>query len=250
MHSIVDRDFLSSRWGYGIVSHGWKGSILSSEQPMNIQNPPRPPATAPRRAAASPRRTPKGRQVDPQALDEVQALLGDRPRRRDLLIEHLHLIQDKYGHLSARASRRARRRDEAGADRGLRGRDLLRAFRCGEGRRDAAAAGHRARLRLPVLRDGGRRTVCCTTCRRRSAPDVRVVRAPCMGACDHAPVCAVGHVQVIQRDAEASVTAVASAHDACACADSPAPISSTIMAAGGYRAARRMPRPASARATT
>ena len=60
-----------------------------------------------------PRRTPKGRQVDPQALDEVRALLGDRPRRRDLLIEHLHLIQDEYGYISGRASRRARRRDEA-----------------------------------------------------------------------------------------------------------------------------------------
>src|SRR6201986_2219083 len=48
-----------------------------------------------------PRRTPKGRQVDPQALDDVRALILDRPRRRDLLIEHLHLIQDKYGHLSA-----------------------------------------------------------------------------------------------------------------------------------------------------
>ena len=44
---------------------------------------------------------PKGRQVDPAALEEVQGLLGDRPRRRDLLIEHLHLIQDRYGHLSA-----------------------------------------------------------------------------------------------------------------------------------------------------
>src|SRR5947209_7197922 len=39
---------------------------------------------------------PKGRVVDPRALDEVRALLGDRPRRRDLLIEHLHLIQDRY----------------------------------------------------------------------------------------------------------------------------------------------------------
>ena len=48
-----------------------------------------------------PPRTPKGRQVDPQALDEVRALLTDRSRRRDLLIEHLHLIQDHYGHLSA-----------------------------------------------------------------------------------------------------------------------------------------------------
>src|SRR3974390_552571 len=48
-----------------------------------------------------PPRTPKGRQVQPKALEEVLALLTDRPRRRDLLIEHLHLIQDHYGHLSA-----------------------------------------------------------------------------------------------------------------------------------------------------
>ena len=48
-----------------------------------------------------PARTPKGRQVDPRALDEVRALLGDRPRERALLIEHLHLIQDRYGQLSA-----------------------------------------------------------------------------------------------------------------------------------------------------
>src|SRR6185295_20107548 len=44
---------------------------------------------------------PKGRQIEPQALTEVQALLGELPRRRDLLIEHLHLIQDRYGYLSA-----------------------------------------------------------------------------------------------------------------------------------------------------
>jgi len=47
------------------------------------------------------RPTPKGRRVDPQALQEVRALLGKAPRRRDLLIEHLHRIQDEYGHLSA-----------------------------------------------------------------------------------------------------------------------------------------------------
>src|SRR5688572_13760801 len=47
------------------------------------------------------RSTPKGRQVDPKALQEVQALLGAEPRRADLLIEHLHKIQDRYGHLSA-----------------------------------------------------------------------------------------------------------------------------------------------------
>ena len=43
----------------------------------------------------------KGRQLTDQAWEDVRALLGDRPRRADLLIEHLHLIQDEYGHLSA-----------------------------------------------------------------------------------------------------------------------------------------------------
>ena len=47
------------------------------------------------------RPTPKGRVVDPKAAAEVQALLGDAPRRRDLLIEHLHKINDKFGHLPA-----------------------------------------------------------------------------------------------------------------------------------------------------
>src|SRR5665213_4603089 len=45
--------------------------------------------------------TPKGRQIDPTAGHEIELLLGDRPRRRDLLIEHLHLIQDKYHQISA-----------------------------------------------------------------------------------------------------------------------------------------------------
>src|SRR3954467_5705836 len=44
---------------------------------------------------------PKGRPVDAKAVDEGRALLKDEPRRRDLLIEHLHKINDRYGHLSA-----------------------------------------------------------------------------------------------------------------------------------------------------
>ena len=47
------------------------------------------------------RRTPKGRQVEDEALSEVKSLLANRPRQKDLLIEFLHLIQDKYGYLSA-----------------------------------------------------------------------------------------------------------------------------------------------------
>ena len=47
------------------------------------------------------RRTPKGRQFEDEALSEVKSLLANRPRQKDLLIEFLHLIQDKYGYLSA-----------------------------------------------------------------------------------------------------------------------------------------------------
>ncbi|HUC66344.1 MAG TPA: NAD(P)H-dependent oxidoreductase subunit E, partial [Stellaceae bacterium] len=63
-------------------------------------NPPRSihPGAGRRRG----RNLPKGRQVEPAALAEVQALLGDQPRRRDLLIEFLHLLQDNYHCLHAR----------------------------------------------------------------------------------------------------------------------------------------------------
>ena len=37
----------------------------------------------------------------PQALEDVRQLLGTASRQRDLLIEHLHRIQDRFGHLSA-----------------------------------------------------------------------------------------------------------------------------------------------------
>jgi len=48
------------------------------------------------------RMAPKGRPIDLKALEEVRALLGEAPRRRDLLIEHLHKIQDAYKYISAK----------------------------------------------------------------------------------------------------------------------------------------------------
>ncbi len=45
---------------------------------------------------------PKGHAVDLVALEEVRVLLADEPRRRDLLIEHLHKIQDHFRHVSSR----------------------------------------------------------------------------------------------------------------------------------------------------
>src|SRR5487761_916702 len=70
---------------------------------MSLTEPPStlPPEQRGGTGRRRPPRTPKGRQVDPRALEEVRALLGDCERRRDLLIEHLHLLQDRYGHLSA-----------------------------------------------------------------------------------------------------------------------------------------------------
>ena len=94
--------------------------------------------------------TPKGRQVDPTAAHEIEHLLGDRPRRRDLLIEHLHLIQDKYQPDLGGASRGACRRDEAVVRRGVRDRDLLCAFRRREGRRARHPAADHPRLRFSL----------------------------------------------------------------------------------------------------
>ena len=76
---------------------------------MSLTEPPPtvPPAQRGRAGRRRPPRTPKGRQVDPQAVADIEALLTDRPRRRDLLIEHLHLIQDQYGYHLGRASCRA-----------------------------------------------------------------------------------------------------------------------------------------------
>ena len=63
----------------------------------------KPPEQTPGRHPA-PRRgrvEPKGRQVAPAALDTIAALLAGQPLRRDLLIEYLHAIQDRYGEISA-----------------------------------------------------------------------------------------------------------------------------------------------------
>jgi formate dehydrogenase beta subunit len=138
------------------------------------------------------RNFPKGRQVDPSALAEIEELLGTRSRQRDLLIEHLHLVQDKYGCLHAR---------------------------------HLAALAHAMRLALvevyevasfyahfDIVMDGETAPPALTvrvcdslTCSllgaqtllaelpQRLGKGVRVVRAPCMGGCHNAPVTAIGH---------------------------------------------------------
>jgi formate dehydrogenase len=149
----------------------------------------RHPGAGKRRAA----RHPKGRQVEEQALVEVQALLGDRPRRRDLLIEHLHLIQDRYGCLSA-----------------------AHLAALGQEMRLPQAAVYEAATfyaHFDVVREDevppppltirvcdsltcemmGARRLMAALQGQHDPGRVRVVRAPCMGHCDVAPVAEVGH---------------------------------------------------------
>ena len=42
---------------------------------------------------------PKGRNIDENAVIEVNSLINKLPVKRDLLIEYLHLIQDKHRQL-------------------------------------------------------------------------------------------------------------------------------------------------------
>ncbi|MBZ0128154.1 MAG: NAD(P)H-dependent oxidoreductase subunit E [Rhodobacteraceae bacterium] len=140
--------------------------------------------------------TPKGRQLDEAALAEVQVLLGHQPRRRDLLIEFLHLIQDTYGHLSAahlRALAEEMKLPQAEVyevasfyahfdivREGEAAPPALTIRVCDSLSCEIAGAG----ALMQALQDG------------LDPGEVRVLRAPCMGRCDTAPVAEVGHNHV------------------------------------------------------
>ena len=139
------------------------------------------------------RPTPKGRQLDDTAWAEVQQLLGTRPRRRDLLIEHLHLIQDRFGclsaaHLVALAEEMhlsqaevyevatfyahfdvVKEHDAPPPELTIRVCDSLSC--------EMAGAQHL----MAALKDN------------LDPAKIRVLRAPCMGRCDTAPVLEIGH---------------------------------------------------------
>jgi formate dehydrogenase len=183
------------------------------------------------RKKTGPRRTPKGRQVEPAAVDEVRALLGDAPRRRDLLIEHLHLIQDRYGHLSAAhlaalaAEMKLAMTEVYEVATFYAHFDVVK-----EGESAPPPVTVRVCDSLSCAMAGGEALL--AELPGKLGPGVRVVRAPCMGACDKAPVCAVGHVQVM-RATQASVSAAA-AKNAHAHAHKPQVDFAAYQAQGGY----------------
>jgi formate dehydrogenase beta subunit len=155
-----------------------------------------------------PRKTPKGRQVEPQALAQVRALLGDRERRRDLLIEHLHLIQDRYGYLSAAHLAALAQEMKLALTEVYEVATFYAHFDVvKEDETPPPALTVRVCDSLSCAMAGAEHLL--RTLPNRLGADVRVVRAPCMGACDRAPVCAVGHVQVMGATAESVAAAVA-----------------------------------------
>jgi formate dehydrogenase len=148
-----------------------------------------------------PRRTPKGRQVDPDALEEVRALLIDRSRRRDLLIEHLHLIQDHYGHLSAAHLAALAQEMKLALTEVYEVATFYAHFDVvKEGETPPPPVTVRVCDSLSCAMAGAQHLL--DNLPKTLGPNVRVVHAPCMGACDRAPVCAVGHVQVHHASTE------------------------------------------------
>jgi len=154
------------------------------------------------------REAPKGRRVDPQALAEVQALLGDAPRRPDLLIEHLHKLQDHLkclpaGHLAALAQEMRMAQAEV---------------------YEVATFYHH----FEVVREGEAvppaltvRVCAGLSCEMAGASgllarlpailgtEVRVLAAPCIGRCEQAPAVLVGQGALAQASAESILARVA-----------------------------------------
>jgi formate dehydrogenase len=175
---------------------------------MNIPVPPPSGGNGVNRRGGKPRNTPKGRQVDPQALDEVRALLGDRERRRDLLIEHLHLIQDAYAHLSAAHLAALALEMKLALTEVYEVATFYAHFDVvKEGETPPPAVTVRVCESLSCAMAGAESLL--RDLPGRLGPDVRVVRAPCMGACDRAPVVAVGHAQVMQATTGGIAAAIA-----------------------------------------
>ena len=129
-----------------------------------------------------PRPIPKGRAVDAKALAEVQALLGDESRQRDLLIEHLHKINDRYGHLAAAHLAALAQEMRLALTEVYEVATFYHHFEVVKEGERAAAGAHRARVRLDLVRArGGAGAAEETFVRRRRARDSRAVRRPLRG---------------------------------------------------------------------
>jgi formate dehydrogenase beta subunit len=181
--------------------------------------------------------TPKGRQIDPTAAHEIELLLGDRPRRRDLLIEHLHLIQDRYrqisaSHLAALAEEMMLSFAEVFETATFYAHfDIVK-----EGEPNVAPLTIRVCDSLTCAMLGGEKLL--HDLQSASGPGIRVVRAPCVGRCDTAPAAEVGH-NFVDHAGVGSVLAAAKSGDTHA--HLPEYIGyDAYLAGGGYKLLKRL----------
>ncbi|SFF77206.1 NAD-dependent formate dehydrogenase flavoprotein subunit [Duganella sp. CF458] len=161
------------------------------------------------------RQQPKGRQVDAAALQQVQALLGELPRRRDSLIEFLHVIQDAYGclsaaHLAALASELRLAQVEVFEVASFYHHfDIVR-----EGEHAPPALTVRVCDGLPCEMAGAGELLARLPA--MLGREVRVVPTPCIGRCEQAPAALVGQRAVGLASGENVAAAVAAAAGAIA----------------------------------
>ena len=154
------------------------------------------------------RQAPKGRRVDPIALTDVQDLLGSESRQPDLLIEHLHKIQDHFGHLSAAHLAALAQEMRLAQTEVYEVATFYHHF-------DVVKEGEAAPAPLTVRVCDG------LSCEMAGARDllarlpallgreVRVIAAPCIGRCEQAPAAVVGQNPVPNASVETVVATVA-----------------------------------------
>jgi formate dehydrogenase beta subunit len=156
---------------------------------------------------------PKGRVLKQAEVDAVRALLGDAPRERALLIEYLHLIQDREGglpagHLHALAEElRIPMAEVYEVATFYAHFDVV-----ADGEAKPAPITIRVCDSLSCMLAGAEGLLATLKAEAgsRAMPSVRVVRAPCIGSCDTAPTAEVGHRHVNYATA-ASLLALAGA---------------------------------------
>jgi len=154
----------------------------------------------------------KGRGVDPKAREEVRALLGKQPRRRDLMIEHLHKIQDRHGHLSSAhlaalaQEMRVSQTEVYEVATFYHHFDVMK-----EGETPPPALTVRVCDSLSCALAGAEKLLKELSLGK----DVRVLHAPCVGRCESAPVAIVGQHPVLNASVASVKEAVAAGLTRC-----------------------------------
>ena len=178
-----------------------------------------PVAIKKERANGGRRGKPKGRAVEAGALGEVQQLLGSEPRRRDLLIEHLHKIQDKFGHISAAHRAALAREMKLAMTEVVEVASFYHHFDIvKEGETPPAALTVRVCDSLSCELSGAGELMrgLKRELGRTAGDGVRVIPAPCVGRCEQAPVAVVAQNPVAHATVDKVAAQVAAGHTVCA----------------------------------